>query len=456
MIERSLSKIPNGSQDTPIQDHIDVLAKDAVTALTIQGVGLVLMYLVQVFLAQWMGIREYGIYEYVISWSLLLGIPAGLGLPNTVLRLLSEYRVKEDWGHLRGIVRGSQLLTVLVGVLLGWFAATVIWVLNYFYSFTYATPLLIGMVLVPLQALTELQLETARAMGDITLAYAPSKIIWPILLLCGGFLLFDANHSLSSLPMIEVATILLASVCLLQLWLLWEKIDREIEPTTPVYAYKQWLGISLVLILQQSFFIILNRLDILMVGSLIGPDASGMYSAAVRTAMWVSSSLQVVNMVVSPVFATLYAKGDMQGLQKVVSRVTLWIFWPSIVMALGLIVFSQPVLSIFGPDFTAASSSLKILIFGQLVNALSGSVGNLMVMTGHQNKSVVVFGCSALLNLVINVVAIPMFGIVGAAIATSFTMCVYNVWLNILVVKYVDVHPSIFYSFFNRTIELES
>src|SRR6476620_2284815 len=147
-----------------------------------------------------MGIREYGIYEYVISWSLLLGIPAGLGLPNTVLRLVSEYRVKEDWGHLRGIVRGSQLLTVLAGVLLSWFAAAFIWVLNSFYSFTYATPLLIGMVLVPLQALTELQLETARAMGDITLAYAPSKIIWPILLLCGGFLLFDANHSLSSLP----------------------------------------------------------------------------------------------------------------------------------------------------------------------------------------------------------------------------------------------------------------
>ena len=66
MIQPSVSKIQNSSQDTPIQDNIDVLAKDAVTALTIQGAGLVLMYLVQVFLAQWMGIREYGIYEYVI------------------------------------------------------------------------------------------------------------------------------------------------------------------------------------------------------------------------------------------------------------------------------------------------------------------------------------------------------------------------------------------------------
>lgn len=437
-------------------NKLDVLAKDAVIALTIQGVGLVLTYVVQVFLARWMGKTEYGTYEYVISWSILLGIPAALGLPRTVLLLLSEYRVKEDWGHLRGLVRGSWLLTLLVGVLLGLGAAGVVWVLNSFHNFSYATPLLMGMALVPLQALTVLQLETSRAMGDITLAYAPSKVIWPLWVLYGRFLLFDANSPVGSLPMIEVATLLLSAVLLLQLWLLREKIDREIEPATPVYSYQQWLGIAWVLLLQQSFGVILNRTDILMVGSIIGPSEAGIYNAAVKTAMWVSFILQVVNMVAAPVFATLYANKDMQGLQKVVSRVTLWIFWPSIVIAIGLIAFSKPVLSIFGSDFTAASWSLKILIVGQLVNALCGSVANLMVMTGHQNKSVVVAGCSVLLNIVTNAIAIPVFGITGAAITTSFTLVVSNVWYSIVVVKYVGVRPSVFYSLFNRGIVSES
>ncbi len=75
--------------------HLEVLAKDASVALTIQVAGLVLVYLVQVFLARWMGKTEYGIYEYVLAWSLMLAIPAGLGLPRTVMRLLSEYRVKK-------------------------------------------------------------------------------------------------------------------------------------------------------------------------------------------------------------------------------------------------------------------------------------------------------------------------------------------------------------------------
>ncbi|NES42476.1 flippase [Moorena sp. SIO2C4] len=453
MTQSSLPQSQNSTQDTPGQEQksrqLDFLAKDTLIALTIQAFGLVLTYAVQVCLARWMGKTEYGIYEYVISWSMLLGIPAALGLPRTVLRLLSEYRVKEDWGHLRGLVRGSWLLTLLVGVLLSLGAAGVIWVLNSFHNFSYATPLLIGLALVPLQALTVLQLETTRAMGDITLAYAPSRIIWPIWVLCGGFLLFDANHSLDSLPMIEVAELLLSAVLLFQLWLLWEKIDREIEPVTPVYSYQQWLGIARILLLQQSFGVILNRTDILMVGSIIGPSEAGIYNAALKTSMWVCFTLQVVNMVVAPLFASLYAQKDMQGLQKVVSRVTLWIFVPSIVIALSLIVFSKPVLSIFGSGFTAASWSLKILIVGQLVSALCGSVANLMVMTGHQNKSVIVVGCTVLLNIVSNAIAIPMFGIIGAAITTSLTVIVSNVWYSILVVKYVGVRPSVFYSLFN-------
>ncbi len=86
--------------------------------------------------------------------------------------------------------------------------------------------------------------------------------------------------------------------------------------------------------------------------------------------------------------------------------------------------FSQPILSLFGSDFTEASWSLKILVTGQMINALCGSVAILMIMTGHQKKSLPVVVCSALINVVLNAILIPSFGIAGAAIATSFTMIV--------------------------------
>ena len=98
---------------------IITLAKSSVIALALQFAGLALAYLVQVFLARWMGKTEYGIYEYVITWSLLLAVPASLGLPRAVVRFINEYRVKQEWGLLRGLVLGSWQLTLGMGLFLG-------------------------------------------------------------------------------------------------------------------------------------------------------------------------------------------------------------------------------------------------------------------------------------------------------------------------------------------------
>ncbi|NES01370.1 MAG: flippase [Okeania sp. SIO2F4] len=430
--------------------NFSALVKDVKVALIIQLTGLLLIYLVKVFLARWMGKTEYGIYEYVISWSLLLAIPAGLGFPRTVLRLISEYRVKQDWGRLGGIIRGSLLLTILNSILLCLVSTGLILLLNHYHSFAYAKPLLIGIWLVPLQALVQLFLETARAMKDVTLAYAPSLVIWPILLLSGGLFFWQRNHALRSITTIEMAMVMLAIALSFQLWLLWGKLNTEVEQTTPIYNYREWISIALVLLLQAGFKEILNQTDIVMVGSVIGAEEAGIYSAAVKTAEWVAFSLQTVNIVVAPVFTTLYVQGDRQELQNLVSKVTVWMFWSSLAVAAILIIFAQPVMRLFGSDFVVAHWQLKILVLGQLVNALCGSVGFLLIMTGHQNKAVFIYGYAALSNIVLNGVLIPIFGSIGAAIATSLTMAMWNVWLSFLVIKHLGIYPSVFYSFFRR------
>lgn len=429
------------------------LAKDTGVAILIQGLGLVLVYLSRVYLARWMGDTEYGIYEYVLSWTLLLATLASLGLPRTVLRFIAQYRVKQAWGLVRGIIRGSWWTTVAAGLVVALLGTIAILTLDHYYSFIYAKPLLVGIWLIPLQALMNLQLETARALDDVTLAYAPSQIIWPVLVLGAGFFFLQEEHEVTSLPLVGAATALLFAVILWQLWLLGQKLDEEVLPAHPVYAHREWMKVALVLLLQNAFVIVLQQTDIVMVGSILGPEQAGIYGAAVKTAMWVAVVLQTINMVAAPAFTMLYTQDDMEGLQTLVAAVTLWIFWPSLGIALLLLTFASPVMGWFGPSFVAGTWSLKILILGQLVSALCGSVGYLMAMTGHQNKSVIVFGSAALINLTLNGFAIPIIGAVGAAMTTTFTMVIWNVWLSVLVVRYVGVSPSVFYQLFKGNSE---
>jgi O-antigen/teichoic acid export membrane protein len=425
------------------------LARDAGVALVLQVSGDALAYLLQFALIWWMGSTEYGVYSYALSWSYLLAIFAGLGLPHAVLRLVSEYRVQQNWGMLRGIIWGSWLLTFLSGCVVCLVATVIVLVINRYYESDYTTPLLIGLWVVLLQALTQLQLETSRALEDITLAFAPSRILWPALILVGSFLLFTKNHSLSSVPVMLLTTLILLGVVLFQLWLLRGKLNQTVEVATPTYAYREWLNIALPLLLQSAFIVILFRTDILMIGSLVSAEAAGVYSAASNTAMWVAFFLQIINIVAAPAFATLHARGDRSGLQAVVSTTALWVLWPSLLIAMLLIVFAEPILGMFGSEFVTAGWVLKTLVIGEVINVLFGPVSFLLGMTGHQNKSAMVFGCSALINLILNPIAIMHFGILGSAMTTVFSMLIWKIWLSILAMKYVGVNTWCLHGLFN-------
>lgn len=404
----------------------------------------------EICLAQWLGSTEYGIYQYVIAWSLLMAVPAGLGLPITVLRFVAEYRVQEAWGLLWGIVQSSWLMTIVASLLLSLVTASGIFVWNHYHPFAYATPLLIGIGLIPLQALINLQVETARGTQDVALAYGPSKLIWPVMLLFGASLFLAINHTLTENSAIVIAQITLLVVVLFQLSLLWLKLREEFEIAPPSYALKKWFSVALIMSLNHGCFLFLANTDTIMVGSIVGSESAGMYAAAVKTARWVSFVYDIVNFVAAPSFVILYAQNKKEELQEVVSEVSVWIFWPSVAIALLLIGFSQPILGLFGSEFMPASWQLKILVLGYLFSALCGSVGYLMVMTGNQNKSAIVMVSAVIINIILNAIAIPLMGAVGAAIATALTTALWSICLAILVIKYVGVNPMFYRGLWQR------
>ncbi|MBE9126165.1 MULTISPECIES: oligosaccharide flippase family protein [unclassified Coleofasciculus] len=422
---------------------LTALARGAGVAFVLLVSSLGLKYLAQVVLAQWMGTVEYGIYEYVISWILLLAILAELGLPTAVVRFIPEYSVQEDWGRLRGLIRGSWQLILLAGFLLALGGVASILGLSTIRQWAYSTPMLVGIWMVPLVALAHLQSEMARAAGQITLAYAPFQVIWHLLVMLGAFVLFQQNQTLTSVPAITLSILGLLVVVLVQLWLLRGRWNQQVYCTPPIYKPREWLAVAFPLLLTAGFHILLSQIDILMIGAWVGPKAVGIYSVAAKTSIWASVVLQAVNTVAAPAFSALYVQGDRQSLQRLVSTVAHWIFWPSLMIALCLIGFAESILGIFGSEFVAARGEMTILVLGQLVNVGAGSVGYLMSMTGHQNQSAYIFGYSALLNVVLNAIAIPMLGTIGAAIATATTMAMWNIWLHILVVKYLGIAPSI-------------
>ena len=422
---------------------LSVLVRGAIAALAIQLSSVGIAYLLQLLLAQWMGVDEYGVYEYAIAIGTVLAFAAGMGFSDAVLRFVSEYTVKQDWAHLRGIIWASWGQTLAVGLAISSLGTGLVLWISTWHDLENVTAIVLGIWTVPTFALAKLQLEIARGVRQIMLAYVPSLIVYPLLLIGGAYFWFQEQNHLTSVNAIALSLLFQPIILTVQLQLIRLELTPKISRIRPAYALRQWLFVSLPLLFINGSHIILNQTDTLTIGAIMGTREVGIYNAAFKTASWVNFSLVSVNAIAAPLFASLYAKGDLQGLQRLVSTIARWIFLPALIVAIGLIQFAEPILGLFGAEFIAAKWVMAALALGQLVNVGAGSVGYLLIMTGHHNQCAYVMGFSALGNLILNLIWIPQIGILGAALATSLSMALWNIWMNRLVVKYLGVDPSI-------------
>ena len=419
------------------------LVRGAGAALTIQIVSAAVLYGSQILLARWMGTTAYGIYDYAIAISIFGGFIAGFGLPTSVLRFASAYQVQADWPHLKGLIVGSWRQTWLVGLTTALCGTVVLWWFNMTHGpGVYSIPLMVGIWAIPILAVINLQRELIRAFQKIVLSYAPSLIAQPVLLVTMAAV-WQQWWALTSVVAIALSLLSSLLVLVLQWFFFQSNLDTKNRHAQPLYEVARWWKIALPLMLLGGSHMVLSQTDTLMIGVLLDAKQVGLYSAALKTSAWVHFILAGVNAITAPLIASLYTQGDRQGLQQLVSTIARWMFYPALATAVGLIVLAEPALQLFGSEFSAAKGALVILILGQLVNVGAGSVGYLMVMTGHQNQSVIVMTVSAIVNVILNLIGIQILGIVGAAMATAFSMALWNIWLYGLVVRNLDVRPSI-------------
>jgi O-antigen/teichoic acid export membrane protein len=428
-----------------LPDEVALVARGASHTFFLQGLGLALGYGVHVALARWMGAAEYGIYTYVLAWASLLAVPAGMGLPLLVVRFVPAYRVQEAWGLLRGLLGwGWRWMTVL-GFGLALAVALFVLVLDASIRDDYVLPLLVGVWLIPLQAAMRYASGLFQAFHRLGRAYA-LPVLRHTFVLGLAFFVTVSMPGLTSVQGLGVTVGALALALLVQVPSLRSMAPASVQKAEAVYAGRAWLRVSCFLLLVGGFLLLLNETDILMVGTLLGPREAGIYRAASKTASLVAFVLTAAGAAAAPMMSTLYARGELDKLQRLLSVLAHWIFWPSLGAGLFLTFAAEPVLRLFGPEFVAGRWLLTALIGGQLVNAGAGPAAGLLSMTGHQDAGALALAWGAGLNIALNAVGVIFLGAVGAALATALSLGLVNVVLCRLARRRAKVNPSIVFA----------
>lgn len=409
-------------------------------AFVIRVVAAAIAFLSQILMARWLGQFEYGILVLVWTYMVMIGGFAAIGFDAAMVRFVPEYRETGQFGLLHGVLRTSKWLVIMISTLVALLGAVGIYVFENALESYYVIPFYLGLITIPMLAMTDLANGVGRGQGWMVAALAPTHLIRPILILVFlvAAVLAGAETTAKTALLAAIAATWLTTIGTVMFM---ARRNRATMPEAePEYKVRHWITIALPMFLVEGFYYILTNADVLMVGIYMEPKDIATYFAAAKCLALIHFVYFAVRSGAAQRYATLYhGSADPKELEKFARATVHWTFWPSLALGVVMLIFGEFVLSLFGEDFIEGYPLLFILVIGIIGRSAFGPCESLLTMSGNERICVAVFATALVSNVVLNMILIPLYGLTGAAIATATSMLIEATLLTLTVYKRLGI-----------------
>lgn len=421
-----------------------IVGRGTASAFVVKMTGAGLVFISNILLARMLGADEYGFYVYVLSLMLVLVLAGKFGLESTSIRYVAAYNANKEWGLLQGFFRWSSRIATASSIAVAIVGFTTVLLFGARDQERMLLLFSISFFLIPFTALLIVRSAVLQGFKKVVMAQGPISILLPILLVAGVFAVWLASDgkagAVSAMSVHLFATGISLGVVFYFTHL---SFPQEAMYVDTKYRTKEWTSTAFSLLAISGFFVVIEQTDIIIVGLFHGATNSGVYAAANKVASLIASGLIIVNVIAAPMISHLYVLGNIVELKRVVRLASIFSF--GIALPVGAIIFlcGGWIMTLFGSRFSEGYTALIILTIGQLVNALAGSVGFFMTMTGKEKAMAWIAGSCAVLNVALNFILIPPFGMEGAAVSKAFSVTIWNVGLVVYIFRKFRIHVSI-------------
>ncbi len=421
--------VPEPAQVVPARERRSAVLRQGAGNMLLNLATLALNFALTLVLSHALGAAGFGAYSFAYAFAMVLSIPAMLGLTQLLVREISKYRVSESWASIRGLLRRANELIVVASVAIAVGAAVVIAATGW-PSDELHRPTLLAVVLVPVVAITAARQGAMQGFGRVVLGRVPEAVVAPSLLLALCGVLFAARgHDFTATDAVAAAIVSFAVAAAIGALFLRRTLPAAVRQSTPIFQTELWLRLAVPLLALTIVQTLYAQSPTVLLGALGTSEDVGVYSVAAKVAGLLSFLLVAMMPALMPVVAELYARGDRDELQRVLTRSARIVLLASVPIAIVAIVFAGPILGIFGSSFEDGATALRILALGHIVNVCAGFPGIALPMIGDMRAANTVMASAALANVALSVALIPPFGASGAAAAMAVSLAASNVGL---------------------------
>ena len=422
-----------------INQKISSLIKSLVGTAGIFILGMTFSFIFNWGITKYLPQNEVGVFQYYISIITFAMIIVPLGYQSLAQREAFKLN-KKSLAKLNTQATLAILFSSAIISLIWFFGVTQYsWVKN----LEEYSGLIAGIIIIPVYALNVYFKAVLQAQNKIYSSIVPDVLIRPILLLFSLPLLPVLGFKITHTNLLYILLIIMIGSLIFKIFRTQKNILKGNETIK-----SNWIKQALILLPIGLISTVNERIDVIMVTKILGPESNAIYSVAFKFALFSGFGLVILNQVMVPHYANHFNTGqNNEIIQKKIKPNVRVSFFLSLLVVFFLLFLGENLLGWFGKsteNYRLGYNTMLILAFGQLFNVALGSTGYILTMAKKESLVLISIGFGVITNILLNYFLLPKLYIEGAAIATSASIIVWNIMMLIFVKIKTKINPTIF------------
>lgn len=435
------SKPQNKAIDKTHERALKTVAKGAGIAFIGLLFGKFFAYLTRVFIARIMGPEVYGLISMGIAIISVFATLALLGFNPGLTRFIAFYRGKKNLEKVKGSIFSAFRISLPISIIL----AILLFVFSKHIALFFSKPALIPIFQIlsfalPFSVIMSLSCSTLvgfklikHKVYTVDIGKNLSTLLLVAIFFYLGFNLFGATLGF---------TLGFFVSSLVGLYYIKTKIFPKIKKIKSVYATKELVSFSWPLLMVAVLGLVMSWTDVLMLGYFDTAVNVGIYSAALNTCVFLGVVSTAFGFIFIPLISELYSQDKKEEIRNIYKTSTRWMFSIIFPTFLIFILFPDNILRIlFGEEFVLGSLSLIILSFGVLFSISTGLSIETTIAIGKNKVINYITSIAASSNIILNIILIPIYGMIGAAIAMASAYIIWSFLTLYYLYKKINIQP---------------
>ncbi len=423
-------------------ETIKKIAKAAGIVFIGTGIGMFFAYLGTLIVARFLGPTDFGLISLASTVTTIVSTVILVGMPDGVTRFTAFYKGKNDQIRIKSVITSAIGIVLPLGIIAGillFFLSNLISI-RIFHDSNLILIMKLFSLSIPFYGLYYIFIFAMGGLQEMKyLVYVRdvfqngSRFFLILILLSLGYGVYGAAFAYA------FAIIVLPFVGLYYLKRIFPLFDKKIKS---IPMRKELFSYSWPLMFAGIIGVVLGWIDILMIGYFLKATDVGIYRASQSTASLLAIVPGSIGAIFFPIITEFHSRGEKKELENTNKIVTKWIFMIGLPLVVLMILFSKQILYIlYGAEYMTGTVVLGIMGLGNLIISVFTPTNQIISVMGRTRLIMYNTSIGTILNVILNFWLIPIYGINGAAIATTFSLFIVNALAFIQVYSMTGIYP---------------